>query len=197
MPILNTKILITIGLILCSLTAISQKTGKLTFGKDSTDMFRGFGVGLEYFSGHKELSKIFTFKRNPKEEYKIGKAVYITYFNLNQSKKAHYYADAGVVFWNEQKLDVDSTLKQRSEILQFTGSYTVGGFGIIARIGGLLNHNTFNGVGSTTKNNNFDVTTGLGLSIPIPFPKTKGLNFTILISRVNKHYTWSGTIFIL
>ncbi len=32
---------------------VDLKTGKLTFGKkDSTDMFRGFGVGFEYFSGY-------------------------------------------------------------------------------------------------------------------------------------------------
>lgn len=193
------RILITILFTFFTLSILAQ-TGKFTFGKSDSTIFRGFGIGFEYYSGHKELSKIFKFKRNPIDEYKIGKGIYITYFNLNQKKKFHYYVDGGFVFWNEQKLNLDSSLKQRSEILQFTGCYKIGGFGIIARFGGLLNHNSisFNNIlgVANRKNNEVDLTTGIGLSIPIPLPKTKGLNFTILISRVNKNYTWSGTVFL-
>ena len=63
MQLVITKILIPIGLIpiglvLLGLTAMSQKTRTFTFGKDSTDMFRGFGLGFEYYSGHKKMSKI-------------------------------------------------------------------------------------------------------------------------------------------
>ncbi|MBX2959842.1 MAG: hypothetical protein KF732_07775 [Flavobacteriales bacterium] len=191
------KILITIGFAFFTLSTLAQ-TGKFTFGKSDSTIFRGFGVGFEYYSGHKELSKIFKFKRNPIDEYKIGKGFYVTYFNLNQKKKFHYYIDGGFVFWNMQRIDSVSTLNQRSEILQFTGRYRMGSFGLLGRLGGLMNHNTIvqDESLSEKKNNNIDLTIGLGLSIPIPLPKTKGLNLTILISRVNQHYTWSGTVFL-
>jgi hypothetical protein len=197
----NAKIIITVGLVLFSLTAISQKTGEFTFGKkDSSDLFRGFGIGFEYLSGHKEMSKIFKFKRDPIDEYKIGKGFYITYFNLSQDKKFHYYIDGGIVFWNNQKIGVNIKKEQRSEILQLTGSYRIGWFRLLGRMGGLLNHNTIKTVFNTeelnNKSNDIGLITGLGLSIPIPFKSTKGLTFTLLISRVNKHYAWSGTIFI-
>tara|TARA_B100000809_G_scaffold265497_1_gene324516 strand:+ start:4049 stop:4657 length:609 start_codon:yes stop_codon:yes gene_type:complete len=196
MPILNSKIIIIVGLVLFSLTAMSQKTGKFTFGNKDSDKFRGFGIGYGFYSGHKELSKIFTFKRKPLDEYKIGAGLYITYFNLNENKKLHYYVDGGFVFWNEQKLDIETTPEQRSELIQFTGSYRIGKIRIVGRFGGLLNHNVINSDNIATKKNDFNLTTGIGLSIPILFKKTKGVSVTVLINRVNKHYTWSGTVFI-
>jgi hypothetical protein len=63
---LKIKITITVGLILCGLTTMSQKTSRFTFGKkDSAAIFRGFGVGFEYYSGHEKMSKLVKFKRDP------------------------------------------------------------------------------------------------------------------------------------
>ncbi len=189
------KTLTLLWFISFTINSFSQKNSTFTFGKTDSTKFRGFGVGFEYYSGHKEISKIFKFKRDPIDEYKIGKGLYATYFNLNQKNKIHYYIDAGFIFWNKQKLNIDSTFSQRSEILQFTGKYRLGSFGVLGRVGGVLNHNSINSNNNIINDNNIDLTIGLGLAIPIPI-KTKGLHFTILISRVNNHYSWSGTIFI-
>jgi len=195
MPNFLIKTLTLLCFLSFSINSFSQKTSTFTFGKTDSTKFRGFGIGFEYYSGHKEVSKIFKFKRNPIDEYKIGKGLYVTYFNLNQKKKIHYYIDGGFIFWNKQKFSTDSTFRQRSEILQLTGKYRFGNFAILGRFGGLLNHNFINDRTNTVNENNIDLTMGIGLSIPIPI-KTKGLRFTVLVSRINKNYSLSGTIFL-
>ncbi len=191
------QLFFSVGLLILCLTSVAQSSS-WTFSKTDSTTFRGLGVGFEYYSGHEKFSKIFKFKRNPIDEYKIGKGIYITYFNLNENKNFHYYIDGGFIFWNKKKVDLVSTLDQHSEILQFTARYTIGSFGILGRIGGLFNHNTTTQENSLTviKNNSTDLTIGAGLSIPIPFPRTNGLNFTILINKIDNYYYWSGTIFL-
>lgn len=191
------RVIFSVGLTILCLSSVAQSS-RWTFGRTGTTNFRGLAIGFEYYSGHEKFSTIFKFKRSPIDEYKIGKGIYITYFNLHQNKNFHYYIDVGFVFWNKRRINSTSTLDQRSEILQFTAKYKIGNFGILGRFGGLFNHNTVaqeNGL-REIKDNNIDLTIGAGISFPIPLPNLRGINSTILISNIDGFYYWSGTIFI-
>ena len=201
MRYLLSTILILGYLVFCLPRHLSaQGSGTFKVAKADLLKLRGFGVGFEYYSGHKNVSKLFRFKRKPKEEYKTGKGFYASYFNWDRNKKFHYYIDGGIVLWGNQQLNEEKTLMQRSALLQFTGSYPMGSFAIIARAGGLLNYNTINTQTSSeliqTKNKGISVVGGIGLSYSLSISRRSYLPIRVFISRVNDVYTLSGTAII-
>lgn len=172
------------------------QNGYFSIGNKDGTKFKGFGIGTEYYTGHSEMGKLVKWKKPATEGFVRGIGIYVSYFRANPSNKIQYYIDAGVVFWHSGNLIEEGDFYQRSELLQFSGRYAIGKFGIVGRIGGLMNHDI-----SATGNafhpiKPFTLTTGLGVSIPIPIKKVKGLGALFMVSRVNNLYTWSGTIII-
>ena len=186
------SILLTIICFLFSSYIWSQKSAHPYNVTDSTK-YRGFGVGLEFYSGHEKFSELFKFiRRDENYVYTHGYSVYASYFNLNQNKKFKYYLDAGVIFWFRSTLIDDYKIQSRSESIQLTGVYSIGKLGIIGRIGTLLNHSLIN------KESKAKITPsyGFGLSFPVPIKKANGYNALIQISKINRLYTLSGTIIL-
>jgi hypothetical protein len=187
------KIINTLILIIILTTSFFGQSNTWTFNKTDSTTFKGLGLGFEYYSGHENISKNIKFKRTPIEEYNIGKGIYLTYFNFNQNKKFNYYIDGGFIFWNEKKINLNSNIDQRSEVIQITTKYKLGRFGILGRIGGLYNHKTISYENTLTKDreNTLSLSIGAGLSIPIFI---KGLRLSTFVSKIDKYYYLSGTI---
>lgn len=175
--------------------SISAQNNKWTFGNSNTQNFKGFGLGYEYYTGHEELSKNFKFKRSPIEEYNIGHGMYITFFNFNPNKKINYYIDGGFIFWNDKNMVSNTKIDQRSEVIHITTKYTLGRFGILARLGGIYNHQTITYENNLRieQKNNLDLSFGFGLSIPIFI---EGLRFSTFITKIDNYYHLSGTIIL-
>jgi len=172
---------------------------QLSFSQD-TNTFKGIGLGFEYYNGHQDFKKNFSFKgRQPKQEYKIGRGVYFTYFNLDSNKKINYYIDAGFIFWQNQEIDKNITLKQHSELIRITGSYGIGKISLIGRVGGLLNHNKIDDNNLISRQTNTSLVLGSGISYSLynnSLPLLNGLHTSFLINRIDKNWIFSSTILI-
>ena len=178
---------------------MAQDIGSFKVKKETPLKFKGFGLAYNYFSGHKKLSKTFSFKRSAAEQYRNAHAVFITYFDWQKEHTFHYNVDAGVMFWNKYPIENQTTINHRSEILQLKVSYALGRFGVFAKIGGIVNHYQFASestvISPDEKEATFGVLFGLGAGYNLKI-RSSYLPLSIEMVRINDHYSLMATVYL-